>query len=224
MDFKESDCYKAALLICSSGSAILTELLRLSNYIPDAFLLIQYPTPKGKEIKYGMANGKVLTDVEANLKYGTLKRYLDILFDLDYVKQQELYDKKIQDSVKLIELDEAFKETYLEIIERFYNLFESIYTYYSKVTTFLSEVNEGKYIEFTLDVILNDSDGKKLIVETLYHYGVMLLVLDRLIPSIARERIITCYIRYMGGSASQLTSYVIALCKATGYEYNIVSK
>jgi len=34
MEFKESDCYKAALLICSSGSAILTELLRLSNYIP----------------------------------------------------------------------------------------------------------------------------------------------------------------------------------------------
>jgi hypothetical protein len=54
MDFKESDCYKAALLICASGSAILTELLRLSNYIPDAFLLIQYPAPKGKDSKYGI--------------------------------------------------------------------------------------------------------------------------------------------------------------------------
>lgn len=86
MDFKESDCYKAALLICSSGSAILTELLRLSNYIPDAFLLVQFSSPKSKEVKYGMVNGKVLTEVEANLKYGNLKRYLDILFDLDYVK------------------------------------------------------------------------------------------------------------------------------------------
>ena len=46
MEFKESDCYKAALLICSSGSAILTELLRLSNYIPDAFLFVQLPNPK----------------------------------------------------------------------------------------------------------------------------------------------------------------------------------
>jgi hypothetical protein len=96
MDFKESDCYKAALLICSSGSAILTELLRLSNYIPDAFLLVQVPS-KSKEVKYGMINGKVLTDLEATLKYSNVKKYLPILFDLDYVKQQELYDKKIQD-------------------------------------------------------------------------------------------------------------------------------
>jgi len=38
MDFLESDCNKAALLICSSGSAILAELLRLSKGIPDVFL------------------------------------------------------------------------------------------------------------------------------------------------------------------------------------------
>lgn len=158
------------------------------------------------------------------LRYASQLRYLDILFDLEYCKNQDLYDKKIQDSVALIELDEAFKETYLEIIERFYTLFESIYNYYTSVTTFLTDVNEGKYIEFTLDVILNDMDGKKLIVETLYHYGVMLLLLDRLIPSIARERIITCYIRYMGGSASVNTSYVVALCKNTGYSYNIATK
>ena len=160
-----------------------------------------------------MANGKVFKDTDPQLRYANQKKYLEILFDLEYVKDQERFDKRIQASSTLIELDEKFKDTYLEILERFYNLFESIYTYYSKVTTFLSDVNEGKYIEFTLDVISNDTEGKKLIVETLYHYGVMLLVLDRLIPSIVRERIITCYIRYMGGSASQLTSYVVALCK-----------
>jgi len=99
------------------------------------------------------------------------------------------------------------------VIERFYNLFESIYGYYTTVTTYLSDVGEGKYIEFTLDAILQDSDGKTLIVETIYHYGVMLLLLDKLIPSIARERIIACYIRYMSGSASQNTNYVVALCK-----------
>lgn len=48
----------------------------------------------------------------------------------------------------------------------------------------------------------------------------MLLLLDRLIPSVARERIISCYIRYMSGSASQLTGYVVALCKQTGYTYD----
>lgn len=54
-------------------------------------------------------------------------------------------------------------------------------------------------------------------MESLYHYGVMLLLLDRLIPSVARERILTCYIRYMGSSASIYTTKVAKLCKGTGY-------
>lgn len=154
------------------------------------------------------------------LRYSEQLKYLRILFDLDYVKQQDMYDQRIQQEVYLIELDESFKETYLEIIERFYTLFESIYNYYQSVTTYLADVGEGKYIEFTLDAILQDSDGKTLIVETIYHYGVMLLLLDKLIPAIARERIISCYIRYMSGSASQLVNYVVALCKQTGYTYS----
>jgi hypothetical protein len=57
-------------------------------------------------------------------------------------------------------------------------------------------------------------------VEALYNYAVMLLLLDRLIPSIARERLIVCYIRYMNNSASVLTTKVAKLCKTTGYSYN----
>jgi len=51
-------------------------------------------------------------------------------------------------------LDESFKESYMEIIDRFYTLFESIYKYYTTVTTYLADINEGKYIEFTLEAIL----------------------------------------------------------------------
>jgi hypothetical protein len=39
-------------------------------------------------------------------------------------------------------------------------------------------------------------------VEALYHYGAMLMLLDRLIPSVARERIVTCYIRYSNFGSS----------------------
>lgn len=109
-------------------------------------------------------------------------------------------------------------------MERFYNLFESIYSYYNSVYTYLTDINEGKYIEFTLDAILSDKEGKRLIIETIYHYGVMLLLLDRLIPAIARERIITCYIRYSGSSQSSHSTSVAKLCKDTGYSYNKASK
>jgi WASH complex subunit strumpellin len=167
---------------------------------------------KGGTKTFALGSGKPL-DSQGMLRYAEQLKYLNILIDLDYVKDQDRYDQQFQASVQLIELDESFKETYLEIIERFYMLFESIYQYYVSVTTYLADVGEGKYIEFTVDAILQDNDGKTLIVETIYNYGVMLLLLDKMIPSIARERIISCYIRYMSGSASQLTGYVVALCK-----------
>ena len=48
----------------------------------------------------------------------------------------------------------------------------------------------------------------------------MLLLLDRLIPAVARERIVTCYVRYMGSSASHHNAKVCKLIKKTGYSLN----
>ena len=84
MDYQESDCNKQALHICSQGSAILTELLRLSNYIPDVFLLQRVGTdPKSQ--KFAIGSGQPL-DGQGMLKYSEQLKYLRILYDLDYVK------------------------------------------------------------------------------------------------------------------------------------------
>lgn len=58
----------------------------------------------------------------------------------------------------------------------------------------------------------------------MYLYGVMLLLLDRLIPSLARERLVICYLRYKGQNASDYTNEVCKLCKKTGYVYNSTTK
>lgn len=59
-----------------------------------------------------------------------------------------------------------------------------------------------------------------MIAEIMHHYSAMLLLLDRLIPAVARERIVTCYLRYMGSSASQYHVKVCKLVKGTGYFFN----
>jgi WASH complex subunit strumpellin len=61
---------------------------------------------------------------------------------------------KIQSSVQTIELDENFREAYMEIIERFFQLFESIYNYYKDFKTFISNVHEGYFIDYNLESIL----------------------------------------------------------------------
>ena len=100
--------------------------------------------------------------------------------------------------MRTIELDEGFRESYMEIIERFFNLFESIYNYYKDFKTFCANVNEGYFIDYNFETLLQNNEAKRLLIESVHMYGAMLLLLDRIIPAIARERLVVCYIRYKG--------------------------
>ena len=133
---------------------------------------------------------------------------------------QDMCDEKIQGNIDLIEIDEQFKESYLEIIERFYNLFESIYQYYVEINDFISRVHEQYYIDFNMENIMQEKEGKRLLIEAFYNYGVMLLLLDRLVPSIARERMMVCFVRYKSAFGSDNTTQVAKMCKHTGLIYN----
>ena len=59
---------------------------------------------------------------------------MSYLTDQDF---QDMVDERIQTSTDLIEIDEQFKESYLDIIERFYALFESIYAYHKETNEFI---------------------------------------------------------------------------------------
>jgi hypothetical protein len=52
---------------------------------------------------------------------------------------------------------------------------------------------------------MQEKEGKRLLIEVYYNFGVMLLLLDRLIPSLARERIMVCYCRYKSALGSDNT-------------------
>jgi len=64
--------------------------------------------------------------------------------------------------------------------------------------------------------LLDIKEGKRLLIEVHYMYGVMLLLLDRLIPSIARERMMVCYVRYKSAFGTDNTTQVAKMCKSTG--------
>lgn len=126
----------------------------------------------------------------------------------------------INDSVELSELDESFKESYFDIIQRFYDLFEQIYLFYTSINQYLTDIRDGKYIDFTIEALIQIKEGKRLVAEIMHHYSALLLLLDRLIPAVARERIVSCYVRYMGSSASHHHAKVCKLIKNTGYAIN----
>lgn len=74
MDFLDpnNDCGQALLKLAANGQAIMAELLRLSNHIPDVFLFDSSNKEKKKDDKNQeviMINGEPIDAATANLLY-----------------------------------------------------------------------------------------------------------------------------------------------------------
>uniref|UniRef100_A0A665TGR1 WASH complex subunit 5 n=1 Tax=Echeneis naucrates TaxID=173247 RepID=A0A665TGR1_ECHNA len=185
-------CGQAILRIVSRGNAIIAELLRLSDFIPAVFRL------KDKSDQ---------------------QKYSDIICDFSYFKGPEYYEGKLEAKPELQDLDEEFRENNTEILSRFYLAFESVHKYIVDLNRYLDDLHEGVYIQQTLETVLLNEDGKQLLCEALYLYGVMLLVIDQKIEGEVRERMLVSYYRY-SAARSSVDSNLDDICKllrSTGY-------
>jgi WASH complex subunit strumpellin len=131
----------------------------------------------------------------------------------------------------LAERDEQLRTNYLELLHRFYLAFESIAKYGRDLIRFVGDLESGGiFIQQSLEVHLNlgrkfyaqtvlaSSDGRQLMVEALFLYGVMLLVLDTRIDGAVRERMLVAYYRWKGAQlAYSNIEDVCNLCKHTGF-------
>ncbi|XP_040586236.1 WASH complex subunit 5 [Mesocricetus auratus] len=185
-------CGQAILRIVSCGNAIIAEVLRLSEFIPAVFRL------------------KDRADQQ---------RYGDIIFDFSYFKGPELWESKLEAKPELQDLDEEFRENNIEIVTRFYLAFQSVHKYIVDLNRYLDDLNEGVYIQQTLETVLLNEDGKQLLCEALYLYGVMLLVIDQKIEGEVRERMLVSYYRYSAArsSADSNMDDICKLLRSTGY-------
>lgn len=129
----------------------------------------------------------------------------------------EALEKKIENDEHLSELDEFIRESYSKILLRFYLAFESVYEYGANLNSFVNDLNEGVYIQTTLDSIFQDEEGRQLICESLYLYAVMLIVLDVFIPGEVRERLLIGYYRYHSQNSDSSIDDVCKFCRSTGY-------
>lgn len=186
-------CGQTILRLVSRGNAIIAELLRLSDFIPPVFKA---------------ENGRP--------EYA---KYSDLLFDFSYFNSSELCENRILSKPGLEDLDEEFKDNHLEILTRFYQAFESIHKYVTDLNRFLEDLEEGVFIQQTLESVLQIDDGKQLLAEMLYLYGVMLIVTDLRIEGPVRERILVSYYRYSAARASADSNIddVCKLLRSTGY-------
>nr|XP_020670201.1 WASH complex subunit 5 [Pogona vitticeps] len=193
LDFlaENNNCGQAILRIVSCGNAIIAEFLRLSEFIPGVFRL----KDKADQQKYG-----------------------DIIFDFSYFKGPEACEGRLEAKPELQDLDDEFRENNIEILTRFYQAFQSVHKYIVDLNRYLDDLNEGVYIQQTLETVLLNEDGKQLLCEALYLYGVMLLVIDQKIEGEVRERMLVSYYRYSAArSADSNIDDICKLFRSTGY-------
>jgi WASH complex subunit strumpellin len=186
-------CGQTILRIVSRGSAIIAELLRLSKNVPDVFL------------------GPAFVRDPAQQKYS------EVLFDFRYLKDPEPFEQRINSNTDLLDVEDEFQENMASILERFYTLFDNIYKFTADFNRFLEDLMSGYFVQYTVDSLLLETDGKQLVCEALYLLGVMYLLMDQHIPGPARERMIIAYYRSKGESTLSNLDEVCKLCRSTGF-------
>lgn len=60
--------------------------------------------------------------------------------------------------------DKRFRDSYIEIVKRFYLAFESIHQYVVDLNSFIEELVDGFYIQQTLETVFQDEEGKQMLV------------------------------------------------------------
>lgn len=190
---ENNQCGQNLLRLVSRGNAIIAELLRLADFIPSVFRL----ETRQEQMKYG-----------------------EILADFSYFKSADYFDNRIESRVELQDLDEEFRENHIEILTRFYQAFAGVHKYATDLNRFLEDLEEGVYIQQTMESVLLNDDGKQLMCEVLFLYGVMLMVIDTKIEGVVRERMLVSYYRYSAQKASAGDSNIDDVCKllrSTGF-------
>ena len=140
MDFLNDDniCGQNILRITSRGSAIIAELFRLAGVIPEEFF--QIPP-------------NLISSTTSHNNNNNLCTPSEYLFDFQYLRDPDDFEKKISSNPSLLDIDHDFQENHQEVLERFYNLFESIWKY--QVIVIVVIVVVIIFFVITMDDIIN---------------------------------------------------------------------
>ncbi|XP_001600214.3 WASH complex subunit 5 [Nasonia vitripennis] len=184
-------CGQNLLRLVARGNAIIAELMRLKDYIPPVYRL----------------DSKHYTQ-----KYGA------IITDFAYFKAANAHEQKIENDAVLQELDEELRNNFSEILLRFYLGFESLHKYITDLNSYIDELEDGAYIQQSIESIILNEEGKQLISEAIHLYGIMLLVVDCYFDGQIRERLLVSYYRYHAQRASSTrVDDVCMLLRSTGF-------
>ncbi|RZF43047.1 hypothetical protein LSTR_LSTR001225 [Laodelphax striatellus] len=94
-------------------------------------------------------------------------KYADIVSDFSYYEKLDEFDEKIENEMTLHDLDDEFRESLVDILERFCNAFQSIQKYASDLNGYIEDLEEEVYIQQTLECVVLCEEEKELLNKVL---------------------------------------------------------
>lgn len=92
------------------------------------------------------------------VKYGEL-----INLDLNYFKLTD-FDTRLANNEDLKRADQELKSNHGDFLAQFYNVAENIVRFVQELNTFIQDVEEGIFLQCSLEAIFQDNEGKQLMV------------------------------------------------------------
>lgn len=166
------------LTIVARGTAIITEIYRLVELIPEPF--------------QRKLAGKKKQHTELD----------EIVFNFSYFRDAEEIEARIERQPQLRRADELFCDHHTEILTRFYLTFESVDRYATDLNRFILDLEDGLHIGQTLETFLLNTENLQLLCEAHFQLGYMLLLVDLSFHGDLRERLIVSYYRYSSYKSS----------------------
>ena len=205
-----SPCIEKLSELVTKANDIVCCLIKKSKTIPPLFTFDQ-------EVKFDSEQSRRRSKDFEKKEDTDEVRHKHLLLDFAYLRSPEEFEDSLRETVQdYLEVEAEFTLRYSDRLIEFYQLFESIYLYVKEVNIFARDLIEGTYIPVTLEsLVLEDvaiwggggSDGindaaslesRQLLVEVVYSYGIMLLLLEKYYPGPLRERLIIAFMRYCG--------------------------
>lgn len=177
---EENISTQTLLKLVARGNAIITELNRLVELVPNEFVH-SFNQHSDGERKFTLDN---------------------LTSDFSYFKNAELFESNIENNEILKKADEKFCDTYIDTLTRFYLTFESVQRYANEVNNFVYELEEETVVGQNLDSLLLDNDKRQLLCEAYFLLGYMLITTDNNFEGNLRERLIVSYYRYSSYKSS----------------------
>ena len=90
--------------------------------------------------------------------------------------------------------------------------FDGIVRYYQDLVHYLDDLQEGVYVQSTIESVMENEDGRQLLVEALVFLGVLLLLMEHRLNGGVRERLLVEFFRTKRSSEVSNIDLLCTLC------------